>query len=306
MTNYRIVQIGAELSSVIDHKNEPKYRRVRLSEYLKKKYGDRYLCIDPLKDIFKIPKLGSNNIIIFSRPILKQNMLTLLKKGNKLIYERTDNWKVCSDTYDERDLQHVNSVDIVTNSARYLYEESKKYNENSYFIPNGCKEYNYVDYNIQKYETKTAIYIGNHLNKVDCELIDSIAKRNPNWNIHFYSPEHHTFTSNNVIIKDYIDDETDLYKELRKCHIGLIPFIQGEWTNGMLPLKLLQYQNAHLPILYTNCPEAKYWDNTIEYSNQPLDDILQSKFNFDQYNGKLDWSITFEKICDVISKLSIT
>ena len=137
-------------------KNEPKYRRVRLSEYLKKKYGDRYLCIDPLKDIFKIPKLGSNNIIIFSRPILKQNMLTLLKKGNKLIYERTDNWKVCSDTYDERDLQHVNSVDIVTNSARYLYEESKKYNENSYFIPNGCKEYNYVDYDIQKYETKNS------------------------------------------------------------------------------------------------------------------------------------------------------
>lgn len=260
------------------------YRRIKLKEYLSSNY-DYVLASN-------IAQTGECDVLIISKPegwvIPAHNI-----KHKCLVYDRSDYWSCGINNFDEDDL--IRKADIVFNSSEFLFKDSKSKREMqqpTYFIPNGCtvKEYKPVE----KYPNPTAVYIGKPANKVDWEKIKEVSK---DYKVLIYGdfkkiPDG---LGDNVEYKGYLD-EYELHNELCKCHVGLIPFIEGDWTRGMLPLKLFHYANAHIPTLYWNCPECDNYP-TIASSTEVLNPTDE---DFNKVLAEADWNAKFKAMLGII------
>lgn len=231
---------------------EPIYRRHHLNEKLKEKYGDALST-----DTF----LGLNKakLTIVSHPTF------YVPLSDKVFYDRTDNWTGNTDCDEEEILSEAG---YVTCSSKWLYQNTiewlKKNRPNDNvpvkYIPNGNVHYDYPK-NIEKFERKTAIYVGNRLNKVDLQMIMLLCEINPDWDFRIYAEEASALRSlpDNLYVHDTIPLD-ELFPVICKCHLGLCLFKTQYWTLGMLPNKLFNYINARIPTIYSGIPDINMED----------------------------------------------
>lgn len=278
------------------------YRRFKLNDYLKQKYE-----IDTIyRTLSVLTKTYKTYIISDGRcpPYLLQKAV---KDNAKIFYDRTDNWGALSDEIKEQENELIKKATHIFCSSQYLYDTlPEEYKEKAEIVLNGCdvKE----EFTIEKFSKKTAVYIGKGTQKIDFDLIEKLLKENPDWEIRFYGifsafiPEK---------IKKYSNfnyfgtiDEDSLHIILNKCHIGLIPFVDTDWTKGMLPLKAFHYMNANLPIAYTNCDElTKYPKVIFNLNDFSLDKILEKMIDksiFKEYLKDCNWEKKFDYINNYI------
>ena len=72
-----------------------------------------------------------------------------------------------------------------------------------------------------------------------------------------------------------------------------------KYTDGQLPLKLLQYLDAHLPVLQSNCPASRDYENVYDVNDTVcLDDLL--KEDFKPIKQDISWETAFKKIKSII------
>lgn len=277
----------------------PFYRRYFLNEKLKQIYQD---------DLATNHYLGKFEVVIISHPT------EIIPKGNKIIYERTDNWSEKGYKDGEELLFKISSCIIC--SSKFLYFdtiEQLKNNNNEkakvFYIPNGNKMFKYPK-QVEKYTEKTAIYIGNSINKVDIETLFNICEENPDWNFFVYANEKdEPYFENspiNIFFRKQISLE-DIFQIVCKCKLGLINFKGDAWTDGMLPNKLFTYINAKIPTLYSGVNEINledYKEVTFKYEKgKKIEELVNFDIQDSIFEGLMrDWDSVTNEILNVIQK----
>src|SRR5574344_1441066 len=99
-----------------------------------------------------------------------------------------------------------------------------------------------------------------------------------------------------------------LYITLFRCSIGLIPFKESNGTEGMLPLKLFDYANAHIPVVYQNCINIKDYKIVYDAKKIPsLDYVLKNcpkESDYEEIIKESDWDGKFKKMIIAITAKS--
>lgn len=267
------------------------YRRFKLRNFLAKRYGAHFKSLVNFNEL----KKDSHYPVLLISTSLGWEAIAENCTYDLLVYDRTDNWGALSEDNREEEDKLIKKADIVFNSAQFLFEDSKskrKMYQQTYFIPNGCdvKEYKPVE----KYPYPTAAYIGKSTGKIDWEKIKEVSK---DYKVLLYGDFNQIPDDLGVKVeyRGYLDEYT-LHEELCKCHVGLIPFTAGDWTRGMLPLKLFHYANAHIPTLYWNCPECDNYP-TIASSTEVLNPTDE---DFDNVMATANWNAKFKVMQRII------
>jgi hypothetical protein len=288
----------------IDNNSKLNYRRFQLNTYLQanskpdtiyrfltktnvgcltKKYKT-IICSDPRGSRFLVDKA--------------------IEDGSVLVYDRTDNWSALgpSELKDENFL--LDNASFVFCSSNYLYNTlSETQKQKAQVILNGCNVKPYIPQ--KKYITPTAIYIGKNVEKIDVNYLNVLAEKNPDWDFVLYGVERLSKDSlkPNIQLFPYMP-EGQLHTVLSKCHIGLIPFIQSEWTSGMLPLKIFHYMNAHIPTAYLNCDECiQFPEVAFNLVSNSLNEIIAKPIAdsaYDNYLQGANWADKFKTMLSVI------
>lgn len=278
----------------------PVYRRYFLNQALKEKYGD-----DLSTNSFM--GLTDAELCIVSHPSY------YVPNSKYVIYERTDNWQGSLND-DEAEDEILHKANIITCSSKWLYNNTVTWlKENRpddevpvIYIPNGNQTFDYPT-DVEKFEKKTAIYIGNKLSKVDLQLLFLLCETHSDWDFMLYATDSTDLLSipENLTVHEMIDMK-DLFPILCKCHIGLCLLKAGEWANGMLPNKTFSYFNAHIPIVYSGVPDMNLEDykgcafNISDIST--LDDVLEKtdSSKFDEYTRS--WDDVIAELMSVIEQ----
>ena len=143
------------------------------------------------------------------------------------------------------------------------------------------------------------------MSKVDINFLNELAEKNIDWDIKvFASGDKNENLSKKIIFHTFVTEDV-LHEELCKCHVGLIPFVLNGYTKGMLPLKLFNYANAHLPVLYSNCDNCRNFNFAFSTEKHSLDDLLNFSFDFDSYLQEFDWNKKFEYMLEKIKEFNI-
>lgn len=102
---------------------------------------------------------------------------------------------------------------------------------------------------------------------------------------------------------------------IRKYDIGLVPYRLNEFTQGVLPIKLLDYVNANRPVCVTDLPSVRK-DPTFSNWCLFLDDpaTLETRLNsflseatyatfLNKAQGKLTWASVTSQLCNNVFEL---
>lgn len=144
---------------------------------------------------------------------------------------------------------------------------------------------------------KNIIYVGNIKKYIDIDLINFIAKNRPDYNLFLtgnadkYYKEQFLYSNIHFIgAKKY----EDLPAEIRKNHIGIIPYKVDDSDNGYIksisPMKLYEYLASDLYVVSTLIPDV------IDFQKTPLG---QKKVavanNKEEFLEKIDYFLTLPK-----------
>jgi len=156
--------------------------------------------------------------------------------------------------------------DLVICTSRMLYEEKKKQNANTYFIPNAADiehsskalENNLpINHHLEGIKRPIIGYAGSIERRFDYELIREVIITNPDKSFVFagplmpeFVPEWFLKTQNiHYIGRLPFDDMPGLIKGF---DIAIIPFKKDEVSRTIFPLKLFEYLGAGKPVISTD------------------------------------------------------
>lgn len=269
------------------------YRRFNLNKYLKRKFPDEVDTLDNLAELWRFTNTIYDTVVV-SCPLYATEWLPHIQYKH-LVFDRSDDWTAMHPERPDDEKLVISRAEKVTYTAlsmkdQYDYKESK-------YLPNGLNTIPYTE--VEKYPRKTAVYIGRNNNKVDWTKIENIAKNNLDWDILIYSgimDDFVEFKSPNIHFKGYLPED-ELQMVLRRCHVGLIPFLKSDVTEAMCPLKVYHYANAHIPVLYCHNPHCEQFPFCIEWHT------IKNDLNFVSYDGEYepyyrDWKDIFRELLE--------
>lgn len=290
------------------------YRRFKISKFLKEYYGKDYFLVQKPEDLeaIKIQNIFFD-ICYVSKPYKILHILPQIKY-NKLIYDRSDNWS--GQHIYENTIYSKEETFLLENANKILYVSrnmlDNKYQNKMIYVTNGVDVLEY-DNTIEKYPKNTAIYMGRSSKKVNFNWLEKTALFYNDWDFLIYGisdeikDKLQLNAPKNIIWKGFLP-EKELFKIIEKCHVGLIPFVnKNPYVQGMCPLKLFQYCNAHIPTAYLNSPECSFYPNiAFDLNVYNLNYISQQKIPDAFYNKVLkehNWKNIFENIVKIIESI---
>jgi hypothetical protein len=293
----------------------PVYRRGKVINELNKKFSVLTVNDNNFIEHYFQGDRTLKEVLIEDKPLVIIDSPNLEGKRKAYSYFKQFTDRIVYDKYDEGEekitAEQVGKLPVIC-SSKNIYNNLPE-DINKYYIPNGCtvKEV-YTD----KYETKTAIYVGHNMAKVDFNSIALLKAINPEWNIEVVGFENEEMKKNTaemypeLILKDWMSEE-ELHKEICKCHIGLCLLEIDDITLGQLSDKFFNYVNAHIPTLIheeqlPNYEDYKDFVIPLDYGELSLDTMLENhktlSEKYDELLAKCDWSKRTEQIIDVIKK----
>ena len=302
------------IASFRDEGNDS-YRRAKINKYFKENgwNPDTIYSNTDNKTYLKMLFDKKYDYIYVSHPSSSAVLCAKARLDNSvLIYDRTDNWSSMGEKQALEEKRLFMEAKYLFTSAKYLYESiPENERKKAEFIPNGTTLRPYRK--VEKYERKTAIYAGRQPMKLDFYRFIKLAKENPDWDIKLYGLINLNYWFDKLYNRDFLPknfyfvdrvSEDELHEILLKSHVGLIFFKDIEWVEGMLPLKVFNYCNAHIPTAYQNCPEIVDYPMCFDINKFTLDEILEKSPSDEEYeiiNQQSDWNKKFDYITDVFT-----
>lgn len=168
----------------------------------------------------------------------------------------------------------VSSADVVIATSEKLYSMALGLNPNTYLVPNGC-DYEYLSQaasrslpvpdDIAHISGPIIGYLGVIASWLDFDLIDRLAAENPHCNIVMVGP---LYNVTDVPRRDNIHylgfkpyDQLAAY--LQVFDVGIIPFKMSSMVESVNPIKMWEYMAAGLPIVTTDLPEARPYQELV-------------------------------------------
>lgn len=178
------------------------------------------------------------------------------------------------------ELQLVKESDMVICTAKALYEEKKKINPKTYFVPNAADishSSKALDANLplhpilEGYKKPVIGYFGSIERRMDFDLLQKVVTANPDKSFVFAGPvykEHLPewfFNSPNVHVPGPVPYD-EMPSMLKGFDVTIIPFKKDAVSNTIFPLKLFEYLGAGKPVIITDFnPDLKeYTKNAVE------------------------------------------
>jgi len=227
--------------------------------------------------IYKL-RMDSPYLFVFS-----QNWLDTVNqtRRKKLIYYCVDEHSgfsgIDAQQFEQNDKEMTKLADIVICSSRKLEIQKKDVNPATYYIPHGV---NYELFSRAVYDKSLVIpldismisapIIGfyGHISYdwVDSSLLKYVALSRPEWTIVLigrYSMAADEFAGfdNIKILGERNYDELPAYS--KAFSVAIIPFVYSSLTDNCNPLKLYEYLSAGLPVVSTDIPEVRQYNNLI-------------------------------------------
>ncbi len=214
----------------------------------------------------------------FSKPILwiysPRGGSYFIGKFNEIFscYDRADEYlgdKRFESLFYKEDEAVSKLVDVVFVSSQSLYERHKKYNPNTYLIPNGAeidlirktlKNNSLIPKDIRNIKKPIIGFIGSISYWLDYDLIKFIACSHPDWQIIMIGPIKHNISdlkkmSNIMFLGRKTFEEIPLY--VNQFDVGLLPFKINRITKAVSPIKVFEYLAVGIPVVSVDLPEVK-------------------------------------------------
>ncbi|MFH1678490.1 MAG: glycosyltransferase [Candidatus Omnitrophota bacterium] len=247
-----------------------------------------------------LKKLGFKNPILWiSRPRDIDFIGALDEK--MLVYHCVDEMAEYGATLAERekirDLEQkiMRKADIVFVTSKALFDAKKRFNKNTYLVPNAADVEHFMKANdkstlipqvLEKIPQPIVGYVGMLGDAFDVEAVRYIAQRHPEWSI--------------VLIGGILQDEINLspINNLKNIHflgmqkiedlpaymkgfsVSIIPFLVNELTRNVYPLKLHEYMAVGKPIVSTHMPEL-----------YPFKEVVRISRNHEQFENDISLAI---------------
>lgn len=215
-------------------------------------------------------------IILTSSPVMDEIIGSLDEKSSH--YFCLDEYSLFENAFESIPMLEkrlVNKVDCVFSISEKLQEARIPNSGNSYFIPQGAEIEHFVKADVIPKEVATLKhpvigFFGLISEWINLELIEKCIDAYPNYNF--------LFLGKNVVSIEHLKEKNNFihlgeipYKNLPKFasifDIGIIPFRINELTLAVNPLKLIEYLSLGLPVVSTNMPEVKKFDNYVLVSD---------------------------------------
>lgn len=160
----------------------------------------------------------------------------------------------------------VRQSDVVICSSRQLYEEKKKQNPNTYFVPNAADlghSSKALNEHLPVYPAIAAMkkpvigYLGAIERRMDYSLLENVIRANPDKTFAFVGPVSREFvpawffSAPNVHFSGSISYE-DMPAVIKGFDVALIPFKKDDVSSSIFPLKLFEYLGAGKPVVSTD------------------------------------------------------
>lgn len=159
----------------------------------------------------------------------------------------------------------VENADVIICTSRALYEEKKKQNSNTYFVPNGADIGSSISSinnltahpSLQNIKKPIVGYIGAIERRIDYDLIKNVTDQNPHVSFVFVGPQHPEhipdwfYNTHNIHVIQPIpyDEVAPMIYGFDVC---MIPFKKDDISNTIFPLKLFEYLGLGKPVICTD------------------------------------------------------
>jgi glycosyltransferase involved in cell wall biosynthesis len=164
----------------------------------------------------------------------------------------------------EAEKKLIKQADRVVTNSTYLANYAKKYNENSFFIGQGCdlemfqpQEIKAIPAALEAIKTPVIGYVGNLTSqRLDIDLLVHLAKSNPNWSLVLVGGEDEMFEKSmlhaldNVHFLGFQKPET-LPAFIHGFDICINPQLLNEMSIGNYPRKIDEYLAMGKPVVAT-------------------------------------------------------
>jgi hypothetical protein len=227
-------------------------------------------------------------------PFLCKFVKKFKSKSNYIIYDQYDlyNYNVegnKSENITEKNNSLIGLSDLVFCTTKFIYDYSKKINNNSYYITNGNNFHLLNKKNDCKTTTgvtdkKIVGYLGGIRDWLDFELLKYLIKNLRDVNFIFIGQIYNSAKQNmkellkieNVQWYDFIPIES-LNIFMTRFSVGLIPFKTSEFFAGVFPNKFYEYMALGIPIVTTGLPELIGYKEIIGYSETKEEFLSNTK-----------------------------
>jgi len=159
----------------------------------------------------------------------------------------------------------VKNADVVICTSRALYEQKKKQNANTYFVPNGADigsrsslvNNSTTHIALQNIKKPIVGYVGAIERRIDYDLIKSVTAQNPHVSFVFVGPQHREhipdwfYNTKNIHIVESIP-YNEVVQMIYGFDVCMIPFKKDDISATIFPLKLFEYLGLGKPVICTD------------------------------------------------------
>ncbi len=280
--------------------------------------------------LIKLKLLGCKKYVLY---VTRPGLLPDIKLGfiDLICYHVFDDYTF-SDTKIALDPQEKNILeksDVVFFSSAIMLEEKGVYNKNSYLLPNGVDlslySKNYpIPFDLLNIPRPIVGYSGVIKKQLDLDLMYELAIHRPSWSFVFVGPVlnvkgyEKTVSKLNTLNNTYFlgkKPPNELPSYIKHFDVGLMCYVNNNYTKYISPLKLKEYMaaginivgtNIHPLIQYSNClylaDTSKEWLSAIEKALCNDGENILKKQNASRTVKEYDWSKLTYTITSIIRK----
>lgn len=242
-----------------------------------------------------LDKLEFKDFIVWSYDQI--NPETLKNIGQKMtVFDMVDKWSEHPSFIKYRQ-QLTHNYSVISNKADYVFTVSEKLRDfflpkkNVSWIPNGVdldlfsSNQNFIPKDIKDIPWPIIGYVGTIEDRVDFDLINYLAKNNPEKSFVFIGPVWNTrpIRKLNLFSNVYFLGRKSYEKipsYLNVFDVGIIPHKINQFTRSMNPMKMFDYLAAGKPVITTDgmdmFNDLIYTVKNKEQFNYCIDDALRS------------------------------
>lgn len=183
-------------------------------------------------------------------------------------------------------------ANLVIVTSPFLFNEKSKHHNNVHLVRNAVdyelfapnQNLNGIPKDMEHIPKPIVGYVGVVNKKLDLAMIDSVARKRPQWSFVFIGdyydpslPEDYSFINNhssNVFLLGRRDVK-EVPRYIHACDVCMLPYCRNDYTKAIDSLKLYEYFACEKPVVATDIPAIQEYKQLVYVANDADDFITK-------------------------------